>query len=310
MARRILIAGCGDLGCAVAERLLASRLQSPPDQASATSVFEIHGLRYSARPLPAGVQPIRADVTDASTLTVLNSLQPDILLYCVAASAQSDDNYRAHYVDGLRNVLNAIVHDSLQQVLFVSSTRVYGQQTAGQQATGQQTTGQQTDSLLDETTPAEPADFGGVRLLEAERLLAALPCAATVLRLSGIYGPGRTRMLRLAADPALWPAQNSWTNRIHRDDAAAFIVHLIHQVLAQQPLADRYVVTDNAPVSQYEVLGWIAGQLGVDVAGQAVPPVTGGKRLSNRRMRDTGFVLQYPDYQHGYASLLARGQSI
>lgn len=296
MARRILIAGCGDLGCAVAQRLLASRLQSPPDHASATSVFEIHGLRYSAKPLPAGVQPIRADVTDASTLTVLNSLQPDILLYCVAASTQSDDNYRAHYVDGLRNVLNAIGHSGLQQVLFVSSTRVYGQPT----------TGEQTDSVLDEATLAEPADFGGVRLLEAERLLEALPCAATVLRLSGIYGPGRTRMLRLASDPALWPAQNSWTNRIHRDDAAAFIVHLIHQVLAQQPVADCYVVTDCAPVSQYEVLGWIAGQLGVDVSGQAVPPVTGGKRLSNRRMRDTGFVLQYPDYQHGYASLLAR----
>ncbi|WP_137719164.1 NAD-dependent epimerase/dehydratase family protein [Methylobacillus flagellatus] len=294
MARRILIAGCGDLGCAVAERLLASRLPSPPDQASATSVFEIHGLRYSAKPLPAGVQPIQADVTDATTLTALNSLQPDILLYCVAASAQSDDNYRAHYVDGLRNVLNAIGPGALQQVLFVSSTRVYGQQT----------TGQQTDSLLDETTPAEPADFGGVRLLQAERLLEGLPCAATVLRLSGIYGPGRTRMLPLAADPALWPSQNSWTNRIHRDDAAAFIVHLIHQVLAQQPVADRYVVTDCAPVSQYEVLGWIAGQLGIDVAGQSVPPVTGGKRLSNQRMRDTGFVLQYPDYQRGYGRLL------
>ena len=171
---------------------------------------------------------------------------------------------------------------------FVSSTRVYGQD---------------VDGLLDETIPAIPVDFGGERLLEAEGLLSKLPCGACALRLSGIYGPGRLRMINLAKSAVSWPRQNSWSNRIHRNDAAAFIVFLCKQVLAQQPLNDCYIVTDSKPVPQHEVLSWIADAM--DHNKPMPLPPDGGKRLSNQRMLATGFKLQYPDYQVGYGALLA-----
>ncbi|HEY8118102.1 MAG TPA: SDR family oxidoreductase [Methylophilaceae bacterium] len=277
MACKVLIAGCGDLGCAVAERL------NQED-------FEVYGLRYSNKSLPSGVKLIQADVTQPSSLRSLESLTPEILLYCVAASAQTDESYQAHYVDGLHNVLNFLAPAaSLKHVFFVSSTRVYGQQ---------------TDELLDEASPAIPADFGGERLLEAEALLKTTGCLSTVLRLSGIYGHGRTRMLRLARQPEQWPQQDSWTNRIHRDDAASFIAFLLECVRAKQAVQDCYVVTDSQPVSQYEVLMWLAGQLGVNLNQIKPPAIKGGKRLSNRRMLGEGFSLLYPDYRIGYSSLL------
>jgi nucleoside-diphosphate-sugar epimerase len=123
-----------------------------------------------------------------------------------------------------------------------------------------------------------------------------------VLRLSGIYGPGRLRMINLAKNAAAWPKQNSWSNRIHRDDAAAFIVFLTKRALAGEAIDDYYIITDSCPVPQYAVLSWIAEQLNCDQPEQL--PISGGKRLNNQRMVATGFKLQYPDYKVGYRALL------
>ena len=148
-------------------------------------------------------------------------------------------------------------------------------------------------------------DFGGQRLLEAEDILkqAGKSWSPTALRLTGIYGPGRNRMIHLAANPSNWPTQNTFSNRIHRDDAAAFIVHLIKMFLNAQPIEHCYVVTDNSPVSQYEVLQWIAAQMGIEIEGD-MPDIVGGKRMSNQRMLSTGFLLKYPDYKVGYLAML------
>jgi len=273
----ILIAGCGDLGCELGRLLVAEG-------------HDVTGLRRSEAMLPEGMNAFRADVSRPDTLSDLAALRPDILVYSVAADAQSDESYRSHYVTGLRNVLTALRSLPLRHVFFVSSTRVYGQS---------------GDAWLDETTTAIPADFGGERLLEAEGLLDNLP--GTVLRLSGIYGPGRTRLLRLARDPLQWPAENSWGNRIHRDDAAAFIALLVRNVSTGTAVAPCYLVTDGHPTPQYEVLGWLAQRLGVSKTSQ-VPPIQGGKRLGNARMLATGYRLQYPDYRAGYESLIQMAQ--
>lgn len=278
---QVLIVGCGDLGCELGRQLTQNG-------------HVVTGVRRSAQTLPYGIEAIQADVTDIKACQVLNTVKPQVLVYCVAALASTDESYQAHYVDGLRNVLNSIQQSNLQHVFFVSSTRVYGQQ---------------VDTLLDETVDAVASDFGGERLLQGEKLLAALTCKATVLRLSGIYGPGRTRMIRLAADIPNWPVTNGWSNRIHRDDAASFIHFLIDRVTQQKAVDDCYIVTDQLPTTQYEVLLWIARQLGVDTRLANVPAITGGKRLSSTRMLATGFQFQYPSYQQGYAELLQSGQS-
>ena len=154
-----------------------------------------------------------------------------------------------------------------------------------------------------------PADFGGERLLEAENVLKDLPCRTTSMRLSGIYGEGRLYLVNMAKDLSKWPHDNHWSNRIHRDDAAAFITSMTNKALQNQTVAECYIVTDNMPTPQYEVLKWLAAQQNIDISQIKTPPSAGGKRLSNQRMRETGFELQYPDYQVGYSHIL-QNQSI
>ncbi|PKO47543.1 MAG: NAD(P)-dependent oxidoreductase [Betaproteobacteria bacterium HGW-Betaproteobacteria-22] len=273
----VLIVGFGDLGGAIANGL--NQLHIP-----------IYGVSRSLKNTP-NVDLIHADVTQPETLSKLATIKPQIIVYCVSADGQTDAAYQAAYVDGLRNVL-ATQRDNvhLQHVFFVSSTRVYGRGNA------------ETDTeILDVDSVPNPDDFGGVRLLEAESVLNELSVSSTVLRLSGIYGPGRLRMINLAKT-GVWPAQNNWSNRIHRDDAAAFVVFLIEMLLQGTLPANCYIVTDSAPVPQLEVIAWIASYLNLNEP--ELITVSGGKRLSNAAMLATGFKLQYPDYQTGYKRIL------
>ena len=274
---KVLMIGCGDLGTAIASCLFnAGHL--------------LTGVRRGSQTLPQGMQTIQADVTLPNTLTPLESLNPNIIIYCISAGGSTDAQYHAAYVQGLKNVLTTQANNNaLQHVFFVSSTRVYGQI---------------TDKLLDENIPAIPADFGGERLLEAENVLNALSCNSTKLRLSGIYGLGRLYLVNMAKDLNRWPQDNHYSNRIHRDDAAAFIAFLVEKVANNQIVEDCYIVTDDLPTQQYEVLTWLANQQKIDISNIKVPAVLGGKRLSNKRLRDTGFELQYPNYQAGYSEIL------
>lgn len=276
----VLIVGCGDLGGEVARQLVQLGIT-------------VAGVRRSDNAI-YGISLISADVTQAESLQALVPLQPQILIYCVAANGQTDAHYKANYVDGLRNVLATQTYNlNLKHVFFVSSTRVYGQI---------------TDEILDESILAIPADFGGERLLEAEFLLNSLLCKTTILRLSGIYGTGRLRMINLAQSPEKWPLQNSWSNRIHRDDAAAFMVFLVQQVLAEKHILSCYIVTDSKPATQFEVLNWLAKAMQVNAVERS-QPMQGGKRLSNQAMLATGFSLQYPNYKIGYQYVLLTMQN-
>ena len=287
----ILIVGCGDLGTAIANNLKHEH--------------QVTGLRRtinknSSHAATSGMKIIIADVTQPNTLSALTNLNPNIVIYCISADAQTDESYQAQYVTGLKNVLaTQASNQALQHVFFVSSTRLYGQK---------------TQDLLDEITPAVPNDFGGERLLEAENALKdfchnkhlnkQVPCKRTSMRLSGIYGNGRLYLVNMAKDISKWPTENNWSNRIHRDDAAGFIAFLVNKTLQNPPIADCYIVTDDMPTQQYEVLKWLANQQNVDVTHIQTPLVSGGKRLSNKRLRETGFQLQYPNYQVGYSKIL------
>ena len=281
----ILIVGCGDLGSTIANNL--------------NHQHQVIGLRRSNHGDSGTMQTICADVTQPNTLSTLINLTPNIVIYCISADAQTDESYQAQYVTGLKNILATQVENAqLQHVFFVSSTRVYGQ-----------AYGQKTQDLLDESTPAIPNDFGGIRLLEAESALKSMQLKSnhwksTSMRLSGIYGNGRLYLANMAKDPARWPADNNWSNRIHRDDAAGFIAFLVEKAIKYEWIEATYIVTDDMPTQQYEVLQWLAKLQGVDTSHIEIPLVSGGKRLSNKRLRETGFRLQYPNYQVGYGHIL------
>lgn len=278
-----LIVGFGALGQSLAKQLMASG-------------HTVTGLRRQSMPLQGEMRVLCADVMQPTSLSVLSEIELDVVVYCVSADNASPEAYQAAYVDGLRNIIAACAKRPPRWFFFVSSTRVYGQASSAS-----------PDALLDEATPAIPNDLGGELLLAGEQLLMASSSPlfeqSTVLRFSGIYGPGRERLIRLSTHPEQWPEQNAWSNRIHQEDGARFIGYLIDQVLHQESTAPLYIVTDSCPVGLHEVLRWIAQQQGLETTSP-IKEVNGGKRLSNQGLRDSGFVLRYPDYRAGYGEML------
>ncbi len=280
--KRVLIAGCGDLGLRVA-RLLdlensANHSWGLRRQPDLESTQDIPGLTWLA-----------GDLTQPSTL---RDLPKDIthVLYTAAPNARTEADYRAVYRDGLEHVLQAVSSPALQRVLFVSSTAVYGDQGA---------------QWIDEDTPTAPKSFNGRVLLETEQWLHSQSAQfeTVSLRLSGIYGPGRSYLLdRLRAGQATAPAAEShWVNRIHIEDAAAAVLHLMN-LPKPQPI---YLVTDSTPLPMrvlYEALAKLVG--GPTPPEGAAPASVGSKRLSNARLRDSGFTLRWPDSREGHAALI------
>jgi nucleoside-diphosphate-sugar epimerase len=276
---RVLIAGCGYVGSALASRLV--------DDGHA-----VWGIRRNPAAPPAGVQPFAADLRDPATLTGLPEGLTAVF-YTAAADGGSDDEYRAAYVDGPRNLLAALVAQGQRphRVIFTSSTSVYGQ-SGGE--------------WVDEDSPTEPEGFGGRRMLEGESVVRGGPFPAVVLRLGGIYGPGRTSYIeRVRAGEAECPAETTYTNRIHRDDCAGALRHL----LALDAPRSVYLGVDGAAADSCEVLHWLANALGRPAPRRAEPGSAPARRRSNKRCRgdrlvESGYRLLYPTYREGFGSLL------
>ena len=128
-----------------------------------------------------------------------------------------------------------------------------------------------------------------------------------VLRLGGIYGPGRTRLIdQVRGGTAVAPAEPRYTNRIHRDDAAAAIVHLCTMAADPGPV---YLGVDNDPAELGEVQRFLAAELGLPRPASAAvcgePSRGGNKRCSNALLRSTGFEFTYPTFREGYRAILA-----
>ncbi|MCY4599435.1 MAG: SDR family oxidoreductase [Acidobacteria bacterium] len=269
---RILIAGCGDVGGELARRLLADG-------------HEVYGLRRRAHLLPAGVRPVAGDVRDPERLRALPG-GLDVLCYTAAADARSVDAYRAAYVDGVRNVLVAAAHTSaLRRVVYTSSTRVYAQNSG---------------EWVDEDSPTGGDDIYARLLLEGEATARESAAPAVVLRLAGIYGPGRTRLIdRVRAGE---PCSAAYTNRIHRDDCAG-VLHYVMRLERPLPL---YLGADSEPATQCEVMDWIAERLGLPLPPRAdAGPGRRGKRCRNARLMGSGYAFEYPGFREGYEAVLA-----
>jgi len=275
MSERILIAGCGDLGRRAAARLLARGA-------------EVHALRR--RP-PArdgdGVRWLAGDLGQPATLRGLPRGITGVV-YAPAPDVRDAAAYRALFVDGLRHLLGALDGAALRRVLFVSSSAVYGGH---------------GEAWVDEDTPPAPPGFNGAALLAAERWLAAQPLPSVTLRLAGLYGPGRGQLLdRLRRGGVRVPrARPHWANRIHVDDAAAAVAHL----LALERAAPVYVGADDTPLPLDVLYDHLARLLGAPLPAQApAPDGAGGRRLRNARLRASGWAPRWPDARAGYAALL------
>jgi nucleoside-diphosphate-sugar epimerase len=145
--------------------------------------------------------------------------------------------------------------------------------------------------------------MNGLCMLESEAVARSAPFPTTIVRFAGIYGPTRTRLLDTVYNGTaeLTHAPN-YTNRIHRDDCAGFIAHL----LAARTPAPLYLGTDDDPADRSEVLCWLAERLGVAMPNFAERGASrdANKRCSNRLLRDSGYALIHSNYKSGYAEMV------
>ena len=282
---RLLISGCGYVGTALG-LLLASEDHT------------VFGLRRNTSVLPPEIHPIEADFS--------MSLPPgalpgglDAVVHTASPGGFNDESYKNAYVEGPRNLLSALAsRNTLRRFVLVSSTGVYGQKDG---------------EWVNEGSPTEPGNPSGRRLLEGESLVLGGPVPAVVLRLGGIYGPGRTGAIERAlreqpceVDPP------RYTNRIHRDDCAGALRHLL---LLQDPDLI-YLGVDHEPATRRTVAEWLASRLdqprsnvefpqpAAQTYTKNAPRSRTNKRCSNTRLAASGYRFRYPTFREGFTALL------
>lgn len=280
MSKTLMIAGCGDVGGRLGQQLSAAG-------------WTVYGLRRSVALLPQGILPVAGDLHADACPAAWPSEPLDYLVYCAAATDHDEAGYRAAYVDGLRRVLTWLAQYSQRpkRLLFVSSSGVYGQQLG---------------EWVDEQSPAEAGSYSGRIMREAEQLALSSGLPASLVRLTGLYGPGREWLLkqvrqgyRVVSEPPLYG------NRIHVDDAAGLLAYLLQADARGVALDNCYIGVDDQPAPLHDVVAWLREQLEISHwSDDSTVRRSGSKRCSNARARALGWTPQYPSYREGYRAIL------
>ncbi|RBP47565.1 shikimate kinase [Roseimicrobium gellanilyticum] len=277
---RYLVIGCGYIGERVADLLH----EAGHDVAGVT-----HSPESAQRLAAAKPYPVHAfDVSQAAEVQALSEKfggSPAWVIHCASSSRGGAETYRQVHLAGCNNLRASF---PAAKILFTSSTSVYPQ----------------TDgSVVTEESDATPDRETSQILRATEELV--LAGGGSVARLAGIYGPSRSFVLKSYLEGTATIEGNDgngrYLNQIHREDAARALVHLT----TTAPLGI-YNVTDDTPVTQrecYTALSWRFEKL--------MPPVTEPntqrkrawthKRVSNAKLRSTGFTLSYPSYEEAIA---------
>jgi nucleoside-diphosphate-sugar epimerase len=289
---RTLIIGCGYVGLALGKEL-------------AQDGHEVHGMRRTPRAdlqlRSNQITPLYADITKPESLSTLPS-DYDWIVNCVSSAGGGPEEYRQVYLEGTRNLIKWLTAGPPQRYVYTSSSSVYSQ----------------TDgSVVDEASPIEPTTETAHMLAQTEQVLLAAQqntsLEAIVLRVAGIYGPGRGYWLRgyLNGEARLEGDGQRWLNMVHRDD----VVGAIAAALQHGTPGEIYNVVDDEPVTQLALYQWLSAK-----TGRAVPPRieigTGreirrgltNKRVSNRKLKENlGYALKYPSFREGFARELEPG---
>ena len=269
----ILILGLGDLGTGLAQALMRD------------------GHRVSAirrrNEAPPGVDLYAQDILEGTPL--LPPDQVDLLYIILTPDGRDEAAYQRVFLGAPARLLDALAgQQPLPPVIFVSSTAVYGE----------------AEGTVDELTPPRPARFNGRILLAAEEEI-SLRTVGTSVRFSGIYGPGRLRLLRqvdaIAGGEA--PPAPVLTNRIHSADCVGLLRHLGERWLKNDAPPAVVIGTDQCPVSNLEVLGWLGERTGHPL-GLVVPEQVPGRAVHSEYLGGGQYRLLHPDYRSGYQAVL------
>jgi len=267
---RILIAGCGYLGQATADLFHSAG-------------WEIEGWTMSAKSAETlSSKPYRVFAVDISNAGQVSARAGDFdaVIHCASTRGGDVDLYRRIYFDGARNLLNRFPGST---IVLTSSTSVYAQIDG---------------ELVTEESAAEPKHETGKILRDTEHLV--LGRSGSIARLAGIYGPGRSFLLKrfLEGEAIMDLEKGRFVNQVHRDDAAAALFLLLDRQLRAGEI---FNVVDDQPILQSECYRWLASKL-----NRPVPPIgrstskrkrgRSNKRVSNAKLRGLGWSPRYPTF--------------
>jgi nucleoside-diphosphate-sugar epimerase len=295
--KRLVIFGAGYVGGELARQALARGMQVTALTRNAEQAAALAAL---------GAEAIVADLAgDAWHGRIAGGAE--FVVSCVSSGGGGLDGYRRSYVEGMASILAwARAFGAAGTLVYTSSTSVYPQDGG---------------VIVDETAPTTGAGERAQLLLEAEAQLyarektnapAVLPCQRWfVLRLAGIYGPGRHHLLEQVRAGEIGGRGDHPLNLIHRDD----IVTAVWAVLGAPPaVADEiFNVADDGAASKAEITAWLAAQIGVPVPRFTGEPAAGRRAvtpdrvIANRKLKTMlGWQPHYPSFREGYANLLSR----
>ncbi|MHC3378590.1 SDR family oxidoreductase [Haloarcula sp. H-GB5] len=286
MTERVAILGCGYVGLE-----LGRQLQDD---------YEVVGVRRSddgiAAIEDAGFEAVRADVTDAESLSAVPDT--DWLVFAASSGGRGAEAAREVYVEGLRTAIDHFWSrtDPPERLVYTSSTGVYGDHDG---------------AWVDEETPLDPQTEKTEVLAEAERVARERPVEhgghGAVARFAGLYGPDRYRLERYLEGPVT----AGYLNMVHRADAAGAVRHL----LTADHRDEVVLVVDDEPVEKWAFADWLAEQCEVpfppkqtteerladdSLSETAKRRIQTSKRCSNDRLRELGYTFEYPTFREGY----------
>lgn len=274
----LLLCGHGYLGQAISRDFLAAR-------------WEVMALSRSGDD-----GTLACDLSSASDVAALR-VEPDFIVHCASSGRGGADAYRAVYLDGCRHLLDSFPGVRL---LYTSSTSVYAQIDG---------------SVVTEESPALPDRETGTILRATEELV--LASGGIITRLSGIYGPGRSMILKkfLSGEAVIEEDGRRFLNQIHRDDAAAAILHLARlQSEIAHPRSsivnpNLFNISDSHPLSQLETYEKLSGLLHrpLPPAGPRDPDRKRGwthKQVSNAKLRAAGWEPRFPSFLDAVESII------
>ncbi len=216
----------------------------------------------------------------------------DIAIITLTPDSFSDAAYQHCYIDGV-NALLKIFNTNQQspRILFVSSTRVYGQNQG---------------EWVSEQSETIPNSEKGNILLAAEKLILNQTARNHIVRFSGIYGNNRNRFIQsVKQGDSFQKHPPHYTNRIHQEDCVGVLELLVNKLLHNQELEPIYLCSDDEPAPIYDVASWIAHQLDRPVPNIKKSSGTiQNKRCLNTAIKQLGYRFKYPSYKNGYATVL------
>jgi nucleoside-diphosphate-sugar epimerase len=271
-----LIAGCGWLGTALASEIAAGgeRVYGIRRDPAAKTDLARHG-----------VEPLIFDLGDDDAVSRLPDDVTEIVA-CLAPTSRSVEAYRETYLDGIAVLLARYGGDRSRRLVYTSSTGVFGQSDG---------------SVVDERSPTLPRSETAELLVEAERLVLESGWGS-VVRLSGLYGPGRYGVIERVRSGrlALGRGDRRWMNFCHLDDA----VSTVRAALRSGEAGVVYHASDTEPARRRDVVRWIADSRGFEPKVAQDGEAGGGpdRRIDATWTRRTlGVELAFPTFRDGLA---------